>query len=497
MQNKRTNPVLAGLLLTLVLVGCAETAAPSTDTAAVTTAADTNAVTEETTEPRVMPDLPENLDFAGHTFTIINNDHSLPMWAQYGIGTDALNGESLNDAIYTRNKTIEDTYNCKVVSYQTLDLNGELAKLVKAGDGAVDVATTHLRTFATHASSGYYIDLHTVESMDLSQPWYDQNSVSEVSIMNRLFGVATDITLMDKQATGAIVFNKGIYANYDLDSTFGDIYTLVRDGKWTLDLMNQIVTSVSSDLDGDGVRTENDLWGLLYQRDTLTSFFTAFDINIATKNSEDIPEMTLINDNNVTAMDDIFDLLYQENYCLHVMKYFGEQDYTDKMVQTFQEDHALMMWIRLRDVEDLRGMETDFGILPMPKYAEADAAYRSAVNSYVGTLTCIPQTNYDPTMTGYFIEALAAESHYTVIPEYYNINLQGKISRDEDSREMLDLIFSNRHYDLGEIYDPGSIANTLIYMTMTYKRDVASTWAKKEKSINKNLEKLINAFADQ
>ena len=115
MQNKRTNQFLAGILLTLVLAGCADTAAPSTDTAAVT-AADTNAVTEVTTEPRVMPSLPENLNFDGHTFTIINNDHSLPMWAQYGIGTDDLTGESLNDAIYYRNKTIEDTYNCKVVS---------------------------------------------------------------------------------------------------------------------------------------------------------------------------------------------------------------------------------------------------------------------------------------------------------------------------------------------------------------------------------------------
>lgn len=496
MKNKKASVFSLGILFAMILAGCADTAAPTDDTTAVT-AAQTEAVTEVTEEARILPALPENLDFGGHTFTIINNDHSLPMWAQYGIGTDALNGESLNDAIYYRNKTIEDTYNCTVVSYQTLDLNGEMAKLVKAGDSAIDLATVHLRTFASHASSGYYIDLHTVESMELSQPWYDQNSVSEVSIMNRLFGVATDITLMDKQATGALVFNKGLYANYDLDSTFGDIYTIVRDGKWTLDLMNQIVTSVSSDLDGDGVRTENDLWGLLYQRDTLTSFFTAFDINIATKNSDDIPEMTLMTDDNVTAMDDIFDLLYQENYCLHVMKYFGEQDYTDKMVQTFQEDHALMMWIRLRDVEDLRGMETDFGILPMPKYSESADSYRSAVNSYVGTMTCIPQTNYDPTMTGYFIEALASESHYTVIPEYYNVNLQGKISRDEDSREMLDLIFSNRHYDLGEIYDPGSIANTLIYMTMDYKRDVASTWAKKEKSINKNLDKLLEAFAEQ
>ena len=95
-----------------------------------------------------------------------------------------------------------------------------------------------------------------------------------------------------------------------------------------------------------------------------------------------------------------------------------------------------------------------------------------------------------------FIEALASESHYTVIPEYYNVNLQGKISRDEESREMLDIIFANRHYDLGEIYDPGNIANTLIYMTMNTKRDIASTWAKSEKNINRQLEKLLEKFGD-
>ena len=314
--------------------------------------------------------------------------------------------------------------------------------------------------------------------------------------MNRLFGAATDITLMDKQATGALVFNKGIYANYDLDSTFGDIYSIVRDGKWTFEMMSAMATSVSSDLNGDGAMTDADLYGLMYQRDTLTSFFTAFDINLATKNSEDIPEMTLASDRNFTVTEHIFDLIYREDYCMHVMKYFGEQDYTDKMVEMFQGDRALMMWIRLRDVEDLRSMEADFGILPMPKYEDSDDSYRSAVNSYVGTMTCIPQTNYDPEMTGYFIEALASESHYTVIPEYYNINLQGKISRDEESREMLDLIFSNRHYDLGEIYDPGNFANTLIFMTMDGKRDIASLWAKQEKMVTRNLEKLLEKFGD-
>lgn len=497
-MNRKFHLRLPALLIAaFTVVGCASQAESPVTTE--TGNQDTSPATEAVTEPAIVreqPNLPENLDFGGHTFTIMNNEHSLPMWTQYGVGTDDMNGESLNDAIFSRNKTIEDQYNCTIVSYQTLDLGGEISKLVKAGDSTMDLTTPHLRTFASHAAEGLYIDLHTVESLDLSRPWYDQNSVAEVSIMNRLFGAATDITLMDKQATGALVFNKGIYANYDLDSTFGDIYSIVRDGKWTFEMMSAMATSVSSDLNGDGVMTDADLYGLLYQRDTLTSFFTAFDINLATKNSEDIPEMTLASDRNFTVTEHIFDLIYREDYCMHVMKYFGEQDYTDKMVEMFQGDRALMMWIRLRDVEDLRSMEADFGILPMPKYEDSDDSYRSAVNSYVGTMTCIPQTNYDPEMTGYFIEALASESHYTVIPEYYNINLQGKISRDEESREMLDLIFSNRHYDLGEIYDPGNFANTLIYLTMNAKRDIATLWAKQEKMVTRNLEKLLEKFGD-
>ena len=59
---------------------------------------------------------------------------------------------------------------------------------------------------------------------------------------------------------------------------------------------------------------------------------------------------------------------------------------------------------------------------------------------------------------------------------------------------MLDLIFGNRVYDLGQIYDPGDFANTLIYMTMTDDRDVASKWAKTEKMVNKLLEKMLAKF---
>lgn len=48
----------------------------------------------------------------------------------------------------------------------------------------------------------------------------------------------------------------------------------------------------------------------------------------------------------------------------------------------------------------------------------------------------------------------------------------------------------------GEIYDFGGIGSDLIYMTMTYDRDMASTYAKKEKQIAKEIEKTIKKFTE-
>ena len=260
------------------------------------------------------------------------------------------------------------------------------------------------------------------------------------------------------------------------------------------DTLSGMISSVSEDLDGDGNRTEKDRWGMLFQRDTLTSFLNGFGIRVMTKNGEDIPELTLMTDEGVVVLDRIFDLLYQPENCLNVMKYFGDATWSDDMVTTFEANNALLMWIRMADVENLRTMDVDFGILPIPKYTAEQNDYICAVNPYVGTVTCILQTNYDPHMTGYFIEAMAAESRYTLLPAYYDVNLKGKISRDVESQDMLDIIFTHRAYDLGQTYDPGNFSNTLIYMTMNEDRDFASKWASGQKMINKSLEKILKNF---
>jgi len=484
--------LLAALMLNPVLLSCADNTPENIQSSVNPDSSESVKDTESETE--IKPKLPEELNFEGHTFRILNNDYSIQIWSQIDIYSEEITGESINDAVFTRNAAVCDKYKCSIASEKSLDTTTILKKSILSMDGFIDIVTPQLRSFAQQAQEGNYIDLHTIETMELSNPWYDQNSVKEISINKLLYGVATDITVMDEQATGAYVFNKSLYENYQLSDTLGNIYDVVKDGKWTIDILSQMLTTVSDDLNGNGTRDKDDLYGMLYQRDTLTSLFTGFNVNIATKNADDIPEMTLMSEQNVAIIDKIFNMLYQEEYCMNVMSQFSGDTWSDNMISMFQNDQALLMWIRLADVENLRTMETDFGILPMPKYNEEAKNYRSAVNSYVGTLTCIPICNYSPEKTGYFIEALAYESRNTVLPTYYEINLQGKVSRDEESRAMLDIIFSERHYDLGEIYDPGNFANVLIYMTMTNDSNIASKWAKNERLIGKSMDKMLRKY---
>jgi len=60
-------------------------------------------------------------------------------------------------------------------------------------------------------------------------------------------------------------------------------------------------------------------------------------------------------------------------------------------------------------------------------------------------------------MAGTVIEAMAAESMYTMTPAYYEISLTQKYMRDEDSVEMLDIILATTCYDLGYIYNWGNL----------------------------------------
>ena len=125
----------------------------------------------------------------------------------------------------------------------------------------------------------------------------------------------------------------------------------------------------------------------------------------------------------------------------------------------FAGDYGLFYSNCLRAVPGLRAMETDFGILPFPKYDEAQPKYYSRAGR--GWINCVPVTAADLGRTSVIMEALAAESKNHVIPAYYEVALRTKFLRDDESEEMLDIIEKNRFVDLGDTIYAVQIADML------------------------------------
>ena len=147
----------------------------------------------------------------------------------------------------------------------------------------------------------------------------------------------------------------------------------------------------------------------------------------------------------------------------------------------------------MTEIEGLRGMETDFGILPFPKYDENQANYLSLVNAYIGSALSVPATA-NPEESGAVLEAMAYESRYTLQPAYYDVMLKNKVSRDSDSEDMLKIIFGNMTYDIGGIFAFGGIDNELMYHTMKYGRAMASFYEKNAGKAQADIDKLVKAI---
>ena len=130
----------------------------------------------------------------------------------------------------------------------------------------------------------------------------------------------------------------------------------------------------------------------------------------------------------------------------------------------FANDQVLFYNRYLNIVKKYRNMKTDFGILPFPLYDSAQEEYYTTVHAYGNSFICVPSVVEDAEMTGIILQDIACESMYTVTPAYYDVQLEGKIIRDDESADMLEIILSTRLYDVGATYQIGGYNEKLIQM---------------------------------
>ena len=500
---KRTMAVLIALLMLVpTLASCSDNTPAETkettaqqETAQTAESTDASADESETEDERIKPNIPESADFGGDDITFLhwyNTAWTETVRQSRDIYAEGITGEAINDAVYNRNVKIEDAYKVKIALQleQSTDIASMVGQQVTAGDSTYDVVYQILSAAPALIQKSYFHNLFNVPNIDLTKPWWDQNSISSLSTMGILPLVSTSINVNDKDATAALAFNKTIASNNQLE----DLYTLVREGKWTYDKLSEMAEATYNDSNGDGTMTPDDVYGFLGGRDVIDSLYHGSGSQFITKNENDEFIFTFGTERDVDVISKGIDIVNSSWYFNH----HAWKDQSDILYrQIFETGHGLFFWMRLDDVTNMRAGDADFGIIPIPKYEEAQDKYYSLVSQHTTGLMSIPITcaGDDLSMVGMVLEALAAESHYTLIPEYIETSLKTKNSRDAESADMLDIILGNRVFDPMNVYSFANFGDAIMDAADANNKDMASLIKSKEKLVNKSIEKVLKAVS--
>lgn len=431
----------------------------------------------------------ERVDYGGIDFTIFANKDSYDnTWHKLDVAE--LNGDSLNDAIYNRNRKIEELYNINISVIESSTFANDAKNSIAAGDNAYSLFFAQLTQLVPLSQEGMLTNFYDVNNLSLDNEWWDQNLIEGLTYRDSLYVLNGDVSPSADTRIFVILFNKDMCDELSLDYP----YQYVLDGSWTVDRLNEYITNVNYDVNGDAVMDYDDRWGFFTEYGVSYMMFFAGGGKITEKTEDGGLRLAFNHEKGINMAQKAIDIALDASKTCMANPYVVENGNSwPAATAWFANGGALFRSTALEPVpRDIRTLEVNFGILPFPKMSDDQERYYS-LPAVLCNVISIPVTA-DSDMAGLILEALCVESVGSVKPAFYDTLLNGKIVRDDDSKEMLDIIFDSKVYDIGLYANIMNFKVTFENMVKDKKSDVASLFASNYESAQAQLEKLCEQY---
>ena len=484
-MKKKMITMLLAMLMLLQTVACAESSENTEETSASAVTSTEVGASEETaveTEPEDTIDAVvaqfEGRDYDGYRFRILDREGS---WGTVDVMAEEMTGEAINDAVLERNNLLAEKLNIVVVEQRDGSPYTTMKTSVTAQSDDFDTVTDGLSRLASTVANGIIRDYHDVPEVKMENGWWDQQLIEGMSVANKVFFMTGDISIMDNYGTWCMMFNKGILNDNGLENP----YDLVNEGKWTIDKLGEMSLATTVDLNGDGKWTEADQYGFISESYNTYGLYICFGEKITDKDENDLPVFVYSAESAINSIIKSLEVQYSNGCNMGLFPGLSRE-------AQFKAGGGLFYFAGMINITAFRDSETDFGIIPAPKYNEEQEQYYSTYSPENMTAYAIPVTVADTARAGDILEAMAAFSAYTLTPAYYEKTLMGKSVRDAESEPMIELILNSRNFDLGSIFDWGGTASAV--RGMSDPNTVASTLQKLEKAANKVMTRFLDSL---
>ena len=491
MNTKRIFTLLLCAMITASAVSCgapAETETTAEDTADVETV-ETEAIPEDDMEARklVADNLPDK-DFGGEDFTILGYDFT------YGyMYAEELTGDVFNDALYNRNTDVAERFNVKMNILGEADYSGtsEIIKTaVLSGEDTYDLVAYHYVQMGNDLLSDVYMNFRDIPYINFENPWWNSSTDELLTYDGKTFLAFGALDLTTISQASCYFYNMDMAEQYELE----DIFTLVNEGKFTIDKVAEMGSIVYKDTDGNGVKDATDQYGFGFSRKgDADAYLQAFGKKLVEFNEDgNIALDRYCDEKLVSIMEKLYTLQANEEWVWSEDAWnVGFNRFIENTILFGHGYIAMTQW-------GMRDSEIDYAVLPLPKWDEAQDRYYITVGGS-GDAQAVLRTASNLEMIGVITEAMNAESWKTCEGAYYENTIKYKSTRAEENVEILDMMMESRIFDFGSVYggwsSSGGGATFWIHEVLNKdSADIASYYQSKKTTWEGYMDSVITAF---
>jgi hypothetical protein len=497
--------LLALVTLTLCFASCAETGGEETTpdvtnatpsgTEADTTPVETEPPTDEWGRPYVESPTAEGTKLSdGTVITVLMRNSET--WNRE-LYSESESGDMLNDEIYKRNLQLEEDLNftfefiespSKEDSQRTI-----VAEFESGGASGIDLASNYAFYSTNAALRNCYMNIHNIETMNVSHPWWNQTYVNAATIKDQLYFIVGDLNLSVVDRSLAIYYNATLANDYQL----GNLYDVVLDGQWTIDLLLQYTKDTWVDTNQSSAIDLPDKIGLIsiLGSEAYDGFLTAFGIDILAKTADDGLDIIWDPEKVSNALDYQITLFSNNNGA------FLHSNHTE-LCNKFTNDEALF-WIYCiygssAQNQALRSMSSSYGLLPLPKYdLDQPNYYTTAQDAY--SIMSVMATSKQFNEVGIVFEEWNYRSYMDIQPVYCEVIMKTRYLNDVESGMIFDLILDSIKFDTGMVYgsEIDSIATSTRSIVKSGNNTFASTYRIQKRAYGNKIKQLLKYFEER
>jgi len=411
--------------------------------------------TEETEKPTPNWDSVDKTSLNGMTINI----HSME---SVKIDVEDYTSDILDTAIFDRNRLLEQTLDCEIdtVVYES-DLKDSVITAISGGDGSMDLVVAWHEDAGHLMTNGHLLPFNYIEGLDLTQPWWDQTGMRDTSIHGYNFFGWLDFNFGHYDTMRVLAYNSEIINDYQLE----DPYDLYKNNAWTIDKFIELVEEASDDTNGDGIMDKAvDTYGYSGDFAEGMEMLHASGYHMIDWNEEESTFVFHMPEEGYIA---VLEKIARIGSSVNRANYWVKESSNEEDGNTFMQGRALFYGGKLAKLQDFRENEDNYGLMMFPRYDYTNA--ESTTLAWGGQPLLLPKDIGDDNKDGeddfkelgIFLQAAGAYTHDVIIDVYMEKHVIGKGLRNENSKEIFEIMVKNRSVEFGVYFQPYGFSTTI------------------------------------